>query len=94
MAPGKSVIVRFIPQRDGILEEIRFPPGLLNHPGHLFSRLLKSPGDATSVTRGNLDRLAVFALEAPIEGAAELEIDVESIVGETVVQYARPGEKR
>lgn len=86
----RSVIIRFLLQRNGTVKEIRFPERLTEHPGYLFSNVLKFPGSKTSLTRGNLDRVAVFAIEAPLDKRDELERDVHAIVAETIVEYEKP----
>lgn len=75
--PAHQVLIRFVPQRDGVLKSIELPEDLERQPGFLFARLLKQPGQATALTGGNLDRLAVFALSTPWPTDASLDDRLE-----------------
>ncbi len=85
--PRRKVLIRFLLQREGTLKKLSLPDALREHPDFLFSRYLKKPGDYTSVHRGNLDRLAVFALAGPMERSTQLEEDLNRFVEASVVQY-------
>lgn len=86
-APDKTILIRFIPQQTGILHDIDLPDQLRDHPGHLFSRILKQPGERTSIKSGNSDRLAVFALAGSLTDSDQLHEDVERISSLFNVQY-------
>ncbi|MCB1326519.1 MAG: ATP-grasp domain-containing protein [Spirochaetales bacterium] len=88
--PAHRVIIRFIAQREGLLEELTFPEEIQEHPGFLFARYLKRPGERTSLTGGNNDRLAVFALRAPLAESSHLDSEVESLARRVKIRYARP----
>lgn len=80
-------VIRFIPQRDGKLRELRLPQELFVHPGFLFANILRYPGEVTSTAAGNSDRLAVFGLSADATRADELEHEVEDFARKTIVEY-------
>ncbi len=84
--PSAQVNIRFISQRDGCLKRIEFPKSLWEHQGFLFAHYLKKPDETTSIQRGNLDRLAVFGLKAPLD-SQQLYQDVERIVHDTKIEY-------
>lgn len=88
------VTIRFIPQREGTLRSVRFPDRLERHPGLLFARRLKQPGDRTAFSGGNADRLAVFALRGPIEHSAQLDADADAFVADTQVEYEETGDEK
>lgn len=89
---GRAIIIRYLLPRQGRLKKIFFPDRLREHPGFLFSRILKRPGDSLSPRNGNLDRPAVFALQDPYGDLHTLQKECEKIVEETVIQYE--GRKR
>lgn len=84
----ECVLIRFITQQTGQLKYFRFPEGLEDHPGFVFARQFKFPGDRTASDRGNLDRIAVLVLKGPLENRLELESDLEEIVTHTIVEYS------
>ena len=83
----ETVLIRFITQQTGKLKYFRFPEALEDHPGFLFAHRFKHPGDVTATDRGNMDRIAVFGLKAPLDRRLELESDLEEIVHQTIVEY-------
>jgi len=89
---SSRVVIRYIIQKDGKLTNLKFPERLYSHPGLIFAKHLKHPGEKTSVSLGNLDRLAVFILKGSMEQAFSLDIDVENIVRDTVVEYEESGQ--
>lgn len=83
----ECVLIRFVTQQTGTLRYFRFPEGLEDHPGFIFARQFKQPGDATATERGNLDRVAVIGLKGPLDQRLELESDLEEMVNHTIVEY-------
>ncbi|MEQ9363227.1 MAG: hypothetical protein RIF32_03235, partial [Leptospirales bacterium] len=96
-SPQRPISIRFVPQGDGEVRSIDLPDELKNQPGLLFARLLKQSGSKTSLSGGNADRLAVFAIQAPRaddQGAGRPEAQLRQIADRLVaaiqdqVQYA------
>ncbi len=85
----KKILIRYIMPEEGLLKSIRFPDRLQKHPGFIFSKYLKNPGDRTSLRRGNLDRLAVFILSGTLEQSAQLEAEMEQIVKDVEIVYEK-----
>jgi len=84
-----AVIIRYILPKDGRLLYLRWPESLESHPGYLFARELKAPGDITRTTNGNLDRLAVFGLTGPAAQMRDLESAAEEIASSVLITYDR-----
>ncbi|MBE7438151.1 MAG: ATP-grasp domain-containing protein [Spirochaetales bacterium] len=89
LSEERAVLIRFILPKDGRLLYLRWPESLESHPGFLFARELKAPGDITRTTAGNLDRLAVFGLTGPASQLSELESAVEEIASSILITYDR-----
>ena len=81
-----QVSIRFIAQSNGRLKRLEFPPYLAKNKNLLFAYYLKKAGDRTSLKQGNLDRLAVFGLKAPLDDQEHYR-DIERIVCDTIVEY-------
>ena len=84
--PSKELRICFILQKHGQLKEIQLPSALWKHPGFIFAEYLKKPGDFTRMERGNLDRLAVFGLHAPLHDE-KLDLFIEGVVQDTIISY-------
>ncbi len=82
-----QVRISFIPQKEGRLQRLEFPKGIEKHPNFLFASYLKKEGDYTSFQRANLDRLAVFALQAPIDSQQDLAQEAKQILQQSIVEY-------
>ena len=85
----RSVVIRFIEQKNGIIEQLGLPDLEKKYPGIIFSKLLKSPGMKTEYKNGNLDRLAVFALQGHIKESEKILKESEMIVSETTIAYKK-----
>jgi len=83
----KSVIIRFMEQKNGVLESLEFPEIEKTSQSFLFSRILKKNGEKTFCKNGNKDRLAVFGLQGPVKETEKLLEESEAIVSKTVVSY-------
>jgi len=90
---GKAVYIRYILQREGRFRNLAFPERLRRHPGLVFARALKESGERTSLEKGNLDRIAVFALEGPLHDVRNLEREAEQFAKETKIEYDRGVER-
>ncbi len=81
-----QVGIRFIPQKNGKLKYLKFPDAIHTEENLIFMRYLKKTGEHTSLLRGNLDRLAVFGMKAPLE-EKHLQFHIEKIVKGTIIEY-------
>ena len=87
---GRRFIIRYIPQsQDGILKSLKYPHDLLNkgNPYYVFHRVLKHSKNQVRLASGNLGRIFVFGMCAPIQESAQLSQHVEDIVSQIIVEY-------
>ena len=84
--PSSQVSIRFIAQSNGRLKRLEFPSYLRKDEDLLFAYYLKKAGDQTSLSRGNLDRLAVFGLKTALDNSKHYRY-IERIVRDTLVEY-------
>ena len=84
-----QISIRFISQSNGCLKRLEFPSYLAKDENFLFAYYLKRPGDKTSLSRGNLDRLAVFGIKSALDDPKHHK-NIERIVRDTIVEYVKP----
>lgn len=84
---SQKVIIRFIPQKDGTIKNISINEKILNHSNVIFSQILKTPGDKTSLDGGNSDRLAVFAVSSNKLKKSDLQKKVDSMAQDIEIEY-------
>lgn len=87
----RAVVIRYVMPRDGVLAKLAFPQTLLAHPDLLFAKALQVVGRHTDTKRGNLDRLAVFALVSADAGDVErLKEEAERLAEWVEIEYEQP----
>jgi biotin carboxylase len=85
----RSVIIRFIEQKNGILEKLELPDIDKKYSNIIFHRLLKCPGMKTEYKNGNLDRLAVFGLQGHLKESDKILKESEAILTEANITYKK-----
>ncbi len=85
-AKTHQVKICFITQMNGTLKKIEFPESLYKDKGFLFAHYLKKPGSRTKLSNGNKDRLAVFAMKAPLDDQ-EFNLRIDTILRSVEIEY-------
>ncbi|MBX7058213.1 MAG: hypothetical protein K1X75_09105 [Leptospirales bacterium] len=86
--PERAIIIRFaLPQRAGKVHSVRLAPDSAADSAVIFARSLKQAGDMLSLHSGNLDRIAVYAMQGPIDAMPALIERANEYARNTELRY-------